>query len=217
MIESTSSLKVAILDRIESDTAGAVWTPRDFLDLGARDAVDKTLQRLTRAGDLRRVARGLYDKPSFNRLTQSNNPPDQQRVVEAIARRDQIRVLVDGMTAANDLGLTNAVPAKVVVHTDSRPRSMSLGQLRIVFRPTAASKLYWAGRPAMRIVQALHWLRDTMGQIDDDAVLIRRLKSILQDPTYGQVLREDLVDGLPKLPTWMQDMLRPILKAQADS
>ena len=89
-----------------------VWTPRDFLDLGERDAVDKVLQRLTRAGTLRRVYRGLYDKPSLNRLTQKNSPPDPREVIDTIARRDQIRVLVDGMTAANDLGLTNTVPAK---------------------------------------------------------------------------------------------------------
>ncbi len=217
MTETALSLKATILARIKGDTAGTVWTPRDFLDLGTCASVDKTLQRLTHAGNLRRVARGLYDKPSFNRLTQRSNPPDLQRVVEAIARRDQIRVLVDGMTAANDLGLTNAVPAKVVVHTDSRPRSMSLGKLRIDFKPTAASKLYWAGRPAMRIVQALHWLRETMGQIDYDAVLIRRLKAILEDPKNGGEVREDLVDGLSKLPGWMQDMLRPILEAQNDT
>ena len=94
---------------------------------------------------------------------------------------------------------------------------MLLGQLRIVFRPTAASKLFWAGRPAMRIVQALHWLRDTMGHTDDDAVLTRRLKAILDDPKNGRAIREDLVDGLSNLPGWMQDMLRPILKGQTDT
>jgi hypothetical protein len=31
-------------------------------------------------------------------------------------------MLVDGLTAANDLGLSDAVPAKVVVHTDARLR-----------------------------------------------------------------------------------------------
>ena len=69
----------------------------------------------------------------------------------------------------------------------------------------------------MRIVQALHWLRDTMGQIDDNAVLIRRLKAILEDPKNGGEIREDLVNGLSKLPGWMQDMLRPILAAQNDT
>ena len=215
MKEATSDLKTAILTRIESGATRGVWTPRDFLDLGARDAVDKTLQRLTRAGSLRRVDRGLYDKPSFNALTQKSNPPDPRQVIEAIARRDQVRVLVDGMTAANDLGLTNAVPAKIVVHTDTRLKSVSLGQLRITFKPTAASKLYWAGRPAMRIVQALHWLRDTMGQVDDDAILMRRLSAILQAPEDGQALRADLLAGLSTLPNWMQNMLRPMLKEQA--
>ncbi|ABS63463.1 conserved hypothetical protein [Parvibaculum lavamentivorans DS-1] len=215
MTDTASDLKTAILRRIESGAPRGVWTPRDFLDLGGRDAVDKTLQRLTRAGNLRRVDRGLYDKPSFNTLTQKSNPPDPRQVIEAIARRDQIRVLVDGMTAANDLGLTNAVPAKIVVHADARLKSVSLGQLGITFKPTAASKLYWAGRPAMRIVQALHWLRDTMGQVDDDAVLKRRLNAILQNPKDGQALRADLLAGLSTLPSWMQNLLRPMLKEQA--
>ena len=142
MTDSALDLKTAILKRIEKGASRGVWTPRDFLDFGTRDAVDKTLQRLTRAGSLRRVDRGLYDKPSFNSLTQKSNPPDPRQVIEAIARRDQIRVLVDGMTAANDLGLTNVVPAKIVVHTDARLKSVSLGQLGIKFKLTAASKLY---------------------------------------------------------------------------
>jgi len=217
MKEAASDLKTAILARIESGAQRGVWTPRDFLDLGARDAVDKTLQRLMRAGNLRRVDRGLYDKPSLNSLTQKSSPPDPRHVIDAIARRDQIRVLVDGMTAANDLGLTNAVPAKVVVHTDARLKSISLGQMEIIFKPTAASKLYWAGRPAMRIVQALHWLRDTMGQDDEDEILIRRLNAILHDSDDGQTLREDLSEGLPTLPTWMQNLLRPMLKEQVGS
>lgn len=217
MTAAVSDLKTAILKRIEKGATRGVWTPRDFLDLGARDAVDKTLQRLTRAGSLRRVDRGLYDKPSFNSLTQKSNPPDPSQVIEAIARRDQIRVLVDGMTAANDLGLTNAVPAKIVVHADARLKSVSLGQLGITFKPTAASKLYWAGRPAMRVVQALHWLRDTMGHVDEDAVLKRRLTAILQHPENGQAIREDLQAGLSTLPSWMQTLLRPMLKEQADT
>lgn len=217
MIEAASDLKTAILARIGDGASRGIWTPRDFLDLGARDAVDKTLQRLTRAGILRRVDRGLYDRPSLNSLTQKNNPPDPRQVIDAIARRDQIRVLVDGMTAANDLGLTNAVPAKIVVHTDARLKSISLGQLEITFKPTAASKLYWAGRPAMRIVQALHWLRDTMGQVDEDKILIRRLNAILHHPDNGQHIREDVLEGLSTLPTWMQDMLRPMLKEQAST
>ncbi len=203
-------LKAQILGRVSRAAANTVWTPADFLDLAGRDAVDKTLQRLVKWGELRRIDRGLYDKPQFNSLTRQDNAPDPRAVIDAVARRDQIRVLVDGMTAANDLGFTNAVPAKIVVHSEARPKSIKLGNLTIEFKMTAASKLYWAGRPAMRVVQALHWLRDTMTS-DDDGQWRQRLASLLGNPAHGAALRADLADGLPTLPAWMQELLRPLV------
>lgn len=209
-------LKAQILDRVSGAAANTVWTPADFLDLAGRDAVDKTLQRLVKWGALRRIDRGLYDKPQFNSLTRQDNAPDPRAVIDAVARRDQIRVLVDGMTAANDLGFTNAVPAKIVVHSEARPKSIKLGNLAITFKHTAASKLHWAGRPAMRVVQALHWLRDTMPG-DDDGQWHPRLASLLADPVHGADLRDDLADGMTTLPAWMQDMLRPLIADEASA
>ena len=211
---SSPSLKAQVADRIAKGVHGAVWTPADFLDLAGRDAVDKTLQRLVKSGNLRRIDRGLYDKPRFNSLTLKDSAPDPRAVIDAVARRDQIRVLVDGMTAANDLGLTNAVPAKIIVHSEARPKSINLGNLTIAFKHTAASKLYWAGRPAMRIVQALHWLRDTMPS-DDDERWCDRLADLLSNPKNGAELQADLADGFRTLPSWMQDLLRPLLRQQA--
>ncbi len=43
--------------------------------------------------------------------------------------------------------------------TASRTSSRSV---TIDFKQTAPSKLYWSGRPAMRVVQALQWLKDTL-------------------------------------------------------
>ena len=211
MGEISSGLKTQILDRVSRSPANTVWTPADFLDLAGRDAVDKTLQRLVKGGDLRRIDRGLYDKPQFNSLTGQNSAPDPRAVIDALARRDQIRILVDGMTAANDLGFTNAVPARIIVHSEARPKSIKLGNLAIEFKATAASKLYWAGRPAMRIVQALHWLRDTMATDDNEGQWRERLAILLAHPAHGDVLRADLADGLPTLPAWMQDLLRPLV------
>lgn len=211
----SDSLKIQILDRIAGDRKRTVWTASDFVDLGTRDAVDKALQRLVAAGDLRRIDRGLYDRPRYNRLTKKSSPPDPRAVVDAVARRDQIRVLVDGMTAANDLGLTNAVPAKIVVHADARLRPIRLDNLEITFRPTAASKLYWAGRPAMRVVQALHWLRDTTHRTDELQAINTKLRRLFDDGAQGKQIRADLLDGFWALPAWMQEMLRPLLYSEA--
>ena len=51
-------LKRAVVNRIGDGPPAQVWTPVDFLDLGGRAAVDKVLQRLVAAGQLRRIDRG---------------------------------------------------------------------------------------------------------------------------------------------------------------
>jgi hypothetical protein len=212
MKSDSPDLKTAMLDRIRADAPRKVWAPSDFVDLASRDAVDKALQRLTKAEGLRRINRGLYDQPGFNKLTQKPNPPDPRSVIDAVGRRDQTRMLVDGMTAANDLGLTDAVPAKIVVHTDARRRAIKLGNVTITFRPTAASKLFWAGRPAMRVVQALHWLRDLLVREGESDQVKRKLAKLFEDPTAGPPLKADLAAGMTALPTWMLVFLKPLIE-----
>jgi len=211
----TSDLKTRILHRLSAKADLGVWTSVDFLDLGGRDVVSKVLQRLAQSNKIQRIDRGLYFKPRFNRLTGKPTNPDYRKIVAAVARRDQARILIDGLTAANDLGLSDAVPARVVIHTDGRLKPLRLGNLDLHFKQTAPSKLYWAGRPAMKVVQALHWLRDTLPQ--DKARIMRRLHAILHDPKHGKSLRNDLREGLPTLPAWMQDLIREILQPPVES
>ena len=203
-----SDLKSSISSLIDATGPGHVWVPTDFAQLGNRDAIDKTLQRMVQAGELRRIDRGLYDRTTLNKLTKRPTSPDYRAVVEAIARRDQLRLLVDGMTAANDLGLTDAVPARVTIHTDTRRRAVKLDKLNIEFKQTAPSRLYWAGRPAMRVVQALHWLKDTLTS-DHDRIL-GRLAKVLADPTHGAAIRQDLLAGFNVMPAWMQSLVREL-------
>lgn len=202
-------LKEKILHRVDTPGVGKVWTPVDFLHLGPRAAVDKALQRLVAEGSLRRVERGLYDKPSINRLTGNPGAPDSRAVIDAIGRRDQLRFIVDGMTAANDLGLTTAVPARVTVLADARLRPVRLGNQEITFKQAAPSRLYWAQRPAMRVVQALHWLHDVIPQ--QRPQILRRLRTIVAEPVHGRTIAEDLRAGLHTLPIWMQSLVRELL------
>ena len=207
------SLRDEVLLRVFRHPNG-VWTPGDFVDLAGRDAIDKTLQRLAKSGDLRRIERGLYDLPSFNSLTSRQTVPDYRAVIEAVARRDQARFVIDGMTAANELGLTTAVPAKIEVLVDARLRSISLGTQKIVFKHAAPSRLYWAGRPAMVIVQALHWLRDVMETPEERAKVEDKIQKYFGSKENGKRLVDDLRTGLSALPIWMQEFLRvPLAKA----
>jgi len=117
-------------------------------------------------------------------------------------------MLIDGMTAANDLGLTDAVPARATVHTDTRRKSVKLDNLVVDFKQTAPSRLYWAGRPAMRVVQALHWLKGTLSS--DLARVMTRLAKVLEVTVHGPAIRQDLIDGFGVLPGWMQGIVREL-------
>jgi len=210
VLASATSIQSAIQIRIRAPKTPRVWTADDFADLGSRSAVDLALHRLASTGDVRRIARGLYDVPSTNSLTGKPTSPNPHDVIEALTRKGKVRILVDGITAANDLGLTDAVPARIEVLTDGRLRPIALGNLTLDFHYAAPSRLYWAGRPAMRFVQALHWLRDMLPS--DDGVLRRRLISILRNPDHGQAIRDDLRAGFSALPEWMRAIVRDLLK-----
>ena len=71
--------------------------PADFADLGPRDAEDQVLHRLVRAGTIRRITRGLYDKPSLNALTGKSTNPDPRAIIDALARHGFARMIVDGV------------------------------------------------------------------------------------------------------------------------
>lgn len=209
VMKTTADLRSKILARMQRRMPFGVWAASDFAGLGTRNAVDLTLSRLAASGTIRRITRGLYDLPQKNALTGKLTNPDPRQVIDALARRDPARMLIDGLTAANDLGLTTAVPARIVVHTDARLRPVKLGNQTIIFKPTAPTKLYWAGRPAMRVVQALHWLRDTLAR--DQGAILTRLTAIFDEPHQGAAIAADLRKGFRTLPDWMQHLLTPLL------
>jgi hypothetical protein len=82
---------------------------------------------------------------------------------------------------------------------DGRLRPIKLGNLAIDFQHASPSRLYWAGRPAMRFVQALHWIRDMLPS--DDGGIQQRLLKILNDPDYGMTIQKDLQDGCMRFQT----------------
>jgi hypothetical protein len=206
-----SELKTHLLQQILKASGNEVWTANDLSALGSRSAIDKVLQRLVATGELRRIDRGLYDRPTKNELTGKPTVPDYRAVIRAVARRDKVRLLVDGLTAANDLGLTTAVPARIEVLVDGRLKPIRLGNQVIHFKTAAPSRLFWAGRPAMQVVQALYWMQDLLSQKEERERTMQKLHKILTDNDQGNAIREDLQKGFSGVPIWMQPMISELV------
>ena len=117
------------------------------------------------------------------------------------------------MTAANELGFTTTVPARIEVLVDARLKPIRLGRQEIHFRFAVPSRLYWAGRPAMRVVQALHWMQDMLSQESERRRVREMLRRLFTYPRNGQTIRDDLRSGFSALPIRMQEFLRDLLGA----
>jgi hypothetical protein len=74
-----STLPEIILLRAESLPEGGVLSPKEFLHLGSRPAIDQALSRLTKAGKLLRVARGIYVAPVSSRFGTRAPAPEKTR------------------------------------------------------------------------------------------------------------------------------------------
>ncbi|MCY4541304.1 MAG: DUF6088 family protein [Rhodobacteraceae bacterium] len=201
-----TAIKDKIMRRIRARGRGKwVCTARDFLDLGSRAAVDQALSRLAKAGDLRRVGRGLYDLPRSSAVLNRAAPVDVDKVLAALTRRDSVRIMPDGIAAANQLGLTNAVPAKASYLTDGATRDVKIGNRTIRLKHAGPAVMAWAGRPAAPVAQALRWLGPDA--VKDDRV-VATLRRSLPD-----CIKMDLARNSASLPGWAV----PLAHSLADS
>jgi hypothetical protein len=93
-----SDLKSQVLKQILAAPQTQVWTASDFVGVGSRSALDKVLQRLVATGELRRIDRGLYDRPARNELTGKTTVP----LLEGVAARLSEFIAEDGRVAIDD-------------------------------------------------------------------------------------------------------------------
>jgi hypothetical protein len=185
-----SRLQGQILEMIRQRGRNKVFASKDFIALGTRDAVDQALSRLARAGEVRRLGRGLYHRPQVNDRLGLELPPNPDEVAQALARRTGNRIVPSGAVAANALGLSTQVPAKRVYLTDGRSREVRVGSMVFTIRHAAAKDLPLGSPSSAQVIQALHFLgRDAVGE-ETVSRLRRRLsarerRKFLEDARYA--------------------------------
>jgi hypothetical protein len=159
---------------VKAQPRGRVFTPSDFIAMGSRAAIDQALSRLTAQGVVRRIARGLYDRPRRHRLL-GPLMPSSDAILRALGTRGHQRLQPSGAYAANLLGLTEQVPLRIVFLTDGASQTIQVGGHRIVMRHTTPRNMATAGRTSGLVIQALRHLK----RANVDAKVIGRLAARL--------------------------------------
>ena len=179
---------------------GTVFTPALFAGLGGRAAVDKAVQRLVARDLLRRLSRGLYDKPRQDRLL-GTLWPTVDAVVVALTGKDRLRLQPTGAYAANLLGLSDQVPARVEFLTDGTGRTVKAGPMQIVLKRTTPRQMAATGRTSGLVIQALRSLGPAH-------VTPERLEKLRR--SVPAIERGTLLADLTLAPGWMQPILRDL-------
>ncbi|GJD87851.1 hypothetical protein BHAOGJBA_1356 [Methylobacterium hispanicum] len=230
MAPPLSPLRLELMRRMQAGAAaGQVFTWSDFADLGPHEIVERHLLRLAASSEgvyvtsrasgdwdaffaefrVLRVARGVYYSPSRNRMTKRPTVPMAEHVVAAVVSRLGGRWLVPPEAAAHELGITNLVPARLVVETDLRLQPISLGNRTIEFQTRSARRLHWAGRAGGVVVQALAWAKDllTMSGDEQERARIRRCVSRHLASEKGPEARIELQACVALVEDWMRGQI----------
>lgn len=170
------------------------------MDLGSRQAIDLALHRLAKKGTIRRLARGVYDYPKQHPVLGPLSP-SADVIARALAGRDRTRLQPAGAYAANALGLTEQVPAKVVFLTDGPSRTVKVGPTTIQLRRTTPRNMEAAGRLSGLLIQALR-------ELGEEHVTPARVVHLRC--TLPADKRRGLLKDLRLAPAWMHPILRKL-------
>jgi len=158
-------------EKIENSPYGSAFVVSDFTDEMSYETAKKNISRLEKKGMLRRVIRGVYDKPQYSTLLGEYAAPDPTVIAQALARNFNWNIAPSGETALNLLGLSTQVPANWKYISSGPYRKYTIDQIELEFIHRSS-----------RTISGMSW---------KTAMVIEALKAIgrenITDETIGQI------------------------------
>ena len=198
--ESAIKENITLKDKILSLPDGSILFRSDYPEYHS-EFVGSTLAELTDDGILSKIAQGIYVKPTKSRFGLVF--PSVEKVVQAIAARDNAQILPSGMTALNVLGLSTQIPMNYSYLTSGSERTIKLKNHQVVLKRGVPKNFSYKTRLIALLVQALRTLKqENIG--NSELRIIRELISKETD-------KEKLAKDIDILPIWMKKIIKPML------
>lgn len=190
-----------ICARIEELSAGEVFIISDFSDIADTTAVRKVLSRLEEDGRIRRIMRGVYDRPEYNDFLGEYVEPVPDKVARALARNFGWTIVPCGDTALNMLGLSTQVPAVWLYVSDGNYKEYTYNNTTIQFKRTTNKEISKISYKTALVIQALRALGKD--KITDE--IIKKIKAATSKEEKSAMFSE------AKYATaWIYDIIKDI-------
>lgn len=180
-----------ILETARSLSEGTPVGAKQLFHLGSRAAVAQALARLTKRGELIRVARGAYVLPVESRF--GVIAPALSKLIQGYAAERGQVVANHGAASANELGLTTQVQVRPVFWTSGPSSTLRVGAEKVELQHARPWQLVLPTRPAGEVIRAMAWLGPTRAH-----EAVERARAILPRDEVEAILA---VRG--HLPTWV--------------
>ena len=157
----------AVHNKIFASPAGTLWSFDDFKDLPF-PLVAKTLSRMSKSGQLRRIHKGIYYYPKKTALGES--VPSTDDVLSKLFHDTKDLASVSGTAAFHQLGLTNQVPSQVVFISPKRSRTLHIGNATIKIKHQLCDHLSTASKNELLILDALKNIKRIPDKTFDESI-----------------------------------------------
>lgn len=193
-----------IKDRILSEKIGSAFVAADFADITDKTIANVILARLECDKIIRRVLRGVYDKPEYNDFLKEYVAPIPDNVAHALARNYGWTIVPCGDTALNLLGLSTQVPAKWVYVSDGAYKEYTFDNTTIQFKRTTNKEVSKLSYKTALTIQALK----ALGKDKIDNAILDSLRKLLTDDEKRVMMTE------AKMATsWIYEYIRQICRS----
>ncbi len=200
MQTKNTTLPELIKRRIRAKGRGWVFTPKDFIDLGSRLALDTALSRMATDGYVKRLSHGLYYFPKISPIF-GEVMPDSDSIAETLARKTGDLVFSGGAEAANLLGLTTQVPARLEYYTTGKAKTYTFANRKIFLLSSPVSLGVEISSVVRLVVHALIYI----GRNGINETIVSKLSKLLKQKDKRQLL-----SVMHILPSWLAPNLKLI-------
>lgn len=197
------NIREQIEKRITDAGAGYVFTRKDFQDISSSGSIGQILSRLEKDSFIRRIARGLFDYPKTNPALGGELSPDIDQAAKALARKFRWAILPYGNLAANRLGLSEQVPAKIVYLSNGPSKQIKVGNRAVYFKHARPKEIYPDSEISGLVVQALRYL----GKANVDEATIVYLKKKISAEA-----KKELMNHIHFSAEWIYEIVQKIAK-----
>ena len=194
-----------IAKRLDEAPFGSAFVTSDFTDLAEYETVKKTIARLEKKGALRRVLRGVYDKPKFSSLLQEYAAPIPDQIAHAIARNYNWTISASGNTALNQLGLSTQVPADWSYISSGPYKKYKFGNITLTFSHRSDSQMIGMSEKTLLLIQALKAIGP--GNVSDAD--IKQIRKRFSSDDYQIILSESR-----RTISWIYEIIKKICKQE---